>query len=198
MADLKSGARTSALPSRVPPMLMIKIARAATDSEVAQAAAYFSGVNPKKLITVIESAEVPKTYVAGYVYWPVSPEEKEAIGDQIIEMPKNLEQFESRDTHSEFVAYVPPGSIAKGRELAESGGAGKTIPCSTCHGKNLRGQNAVPGIAGRSPSYLMRQLYDMKQGLRNGTGSQLMKPVLLNLSESDLTSLVAYVASREP
>jgi cytochrome c553 len=198
MADFKSGARKSSLAELGPPKNMIATAKAATDEDVAQAAAYFSRLKPRKLITVIESAEVPKTYVAAFVYSPREGSGEEPIGDRIIEMPKDLEQFESRDTHSEFVAYVPPGSIAKGRDLAETGGAGKTTACTACHGKDLRGIGAIPGIAGHSPSYLMRQLYDMKHGSRAGPGSEPMKLVLKNLSEADLLSLVAYAASREP
>jgi cytochrome c553 len=199
MADFKSGARKSAVAELGPPKNMILVAKAATDEDVAQAAAYFSRLKPRKLITVIESAEVPKTYVAAFVYAPQEGSEKEPIGERIIEMPKDLEQFESRDSHAEFVAYVPPGSIAKGRDLAETGGGGKTTACATCHGKDLRGGiGATPGIAGRSPSYLMRQLFDMKHGARAGTGSEPMKLVLKNLDEADLLELAAYAASREP
>ena len=43
--------------------------------------------------------------------------EKEPIAGRILEMPEDLEQFESRDTHSEFIAYVPPGSLAAGKAL---------------------------------------------------------------------------------
>jgi cytochrome c553 len=198
MADFKSGARKSSLATLSPPKNMIATAKAVSDEDVAQAAAYFSGLKPRKLITVIESAKVPKTYVAAFVYSPREGWEKEPIGDRIIEMPKDLEQFESRDSHSEFIAYVPPGSVAKGRDLAETGGGGKTTACTTCHGRDLRGVGAIPSIAGRSPSYLMRQLYDMKYGARNGKGSAPMKLVLANLNESDLVSLAAYAASREP
>ena len=56
----------------------------------------------------------------------------------------------------------------------------------------------VPGIAGRSPSYLMRQLYDMQQGTRNGSWTQLMKPVVSRLSEEDMMDIAAYTASRTP
>ena len=198
MADFKNGARRSALATLGPPKNMIATAKAVSDKDVAQAAAYFSSLKPRKLITVVESAEVPKTYVAAFVYAPREGSEKEPIGDRIIEMPKDLEQFESRDSHSEFIAYVPRGSVAKGRELAETGGGGKTTACTTCHGKDLRGVGSIPGIAGRSPSYLMRQLYDMKHGARDGKGSAPMKLVLTNVSESDMVSLVAYVAAREP
>jgi cytochrome c553 len=44
----------------------------------------------------------------------------------------------------------------------------------------------------------MRQLYDVKYGARNGKGSAPMKLVLANVSESDMLSLAAYAASREP
>lgn len=201
MAEFKSGARKSSLPDHAPAKLMAALAKAANDEEVAQAAGYFSSVKPRKLITVIETKEVPKTYVAAWVYTPVSPTNgsaKEAIAGRIIEMPKDLEQFESRDTHSEFIAYVPAGSLAVGKRLATTGAHGKTVPCGQCHGAGLRGMQAVPGIAGRSPSYLMRQLYDMKHGARGGPASLPMKPVLARLSQEDLTALAAYAASLKP
>jgi cytochrome c553 len=56
----------------------------------------------------------------------------------------------------------------------------------------------VPGIAGRSPSYVMRQLYDVKFGARNGKAIAPMKLVLANVSESELVTLAAYAASLEP
>lgn len=198
MADFKSGARKSSLAELSPPKNMIVTAKAVSDEDIAQAAAYFSGLKPRKLITVIESADVPKTYVEGFIYWPREGSEKEPIGDRIIEMPKDLEQFESRDSHSEFIAYVPPGSIAKGRDLAETGGSGRITACTVCHGKGLRGVGEVPGIAGRSPSYVMRQLYDVNFGARNGKAIAPMKLVLANVSESELVTLAAYAASLEP
>ena len=47
MADFKSGARTTSVPQRNPPQLMIKTAKAITDAEIEQAAAYFSGLSPR-------------------------------------------------------------------------------------------------------------------------------------------------------
>lgn len=198
MVDFRSGTRKTSVPERPSFKYMSATARATTDDEIAQAAAYFSSIKPRKLITVVETGEVPRFYVAGTVYARLPGNEKEPISGRILEIPKDLEQFESRDTHSEFIAYVPPGSLAAGKVLAITGAAGKTTPCTQCHGADLRGLGPVPGIAGRSPSYLMRQLYDMKHGARAGTGSQLMKPALAHLSDADFTSLVAFAASLDP
>ena len=78
---------------------------------------------------------------------------------------------------------------------ASTGGNGKTLICAGCHGTGLLGSGAAPGIAGRTASYIARQLYDIQAGARNGPGTQLMKPVAANLDGKDILDLAAYVAS---
>jgi cytochrome c553 len=77
-------------------------------------------------------------------------------------------------------------------------GGGKTTGCAVCHGADLKGLGPVPGIAGRSPSYTVRQLYDMQQGMRKGVWTDLMKPVVEKLSNEDMLAIAAYTASRMP
>ena len=67
-----------------------------------------------------------------------------------------------------------------------------------CHGYDLRGLGPIPGIAGRSPSYIVRQLYDFQTGVRAGGWSPLMKPVVEKLSLDEMISLAAYAASLSP
>ena len=197
MADYKSGARTTSVPKRNVE-LMISLAKAASDAEVQAAAAYFAALKPKSIIRVVESDTAPKTFVTSWHLVPVKPGEAEPIGQRIIEVPENPEQFASRDSRSRFIAYVPAGSIEKGRELAASGGGGKTIQCGACHGPGLKGAGQMPGIAGRSPSYIVRQLYDFKHGARAGIGGALMKPAVEKLDIEDMVALAAYVASLAP
>jgi len=121
----------------------------------------------------------------------------EAIVQRIIEVADDLERFVSRDPRVSFVAYVPLGSIERGRRLA-SGETGKSASCASCHASDLKGGGAVPGIAGRSPTYFFRQLYDYKYGARAGAGSALMKPIVEKLSVEDMIALVAYAASLSP
>ena len=78
------------------------------------------------------------------------------------------------------------------------GGAGKTIQCASCHGADLKGLGPLPSIAGRSPSYMFRQLYDFQHGARTGEWSPLMAQVVAKLDEQDLLAIVAYLASRDP
>jgi cytochrome c553 len=123
----------------------------------------------------------------------------EPIGQRIIEAPEKTEETENlRNPHSGFVAYVPPGSIKKGETLVTTGGGGKTTACGQCHGASLDGLGPVPGIAGRSPSYIVRQLHDMQTGARKGEWTELMKPVVDKLTADDMLNIAAYTASRTP
>ena len=99
----------------------------------------------------------------------------DSIGQRIIEMPENQERAELRDDASGFLAYEPMGSVMTGEVLVKSGGSGKTTPCAICHGFELKGLGPVPALAGRSPSYIVGQPYDMRHGLRYGPCAELMK-----------------------
>jgi cytochrome c553 len=196
--NYKSGARKFAGPQRSPSILMTAIAKASNEEEVKAAAAYFSSLKPKTNIKVMETDTVPVTQIARVFYMLVKDGGTEPIGQRIVEVPVDAAQFEHRDTRSQFIAYVPKGSIAKGEALARTGGAGVTTPCITCHGPDLRGVALVPGIAGRSPSYLVRQLYDFQQHARAGDAGTLMAPVVEKLSHDDMILLAAYVSSLAP
>jgi cytochrome c553 len=146
MADFKTGARKSSVPKRGPVTLMIALSKEMTETEVEAAAAFFSALKPRSNIRVVETDTVPKTFVAGWFFGASKTGEKEAIGQRIIEVPEDLEQFENRDPRSRFIAYVPIGSVAKGAALVRTGGEGKTLQCAICHGPDLKGLGHVPPI----------------------------------------------------
>jgi cytochrome c553 len=126
----------------------------------------------------------------------------EALGQRIIETPVSREDTDIlRNPNSGFVAYVPPGSIKKGEALVQNGdtgSGGKVTACTACHGLDLRGLGPIPRLAGRSPFYLVRQLYDMQDGNRSGTWTPLMAAIVANLGPDDLLTAAAYLASLEP
>lgn len=198
MADFKSGLRKSSERRHLPAAMMIARETKANDKETQDAAEYFSGLKPKPWIRIVETRMVPKTHVAGWMLVVSETSEMELIGQRIIETPENLEQTEMRDDASGFIAYVPVGSIKKGKALVTTGSAGKTIPCATCHGADFKGKENVPSIAGRSPSYIVRQLYDIRSGARAGAATQLMKPAVAQLTLEDMVSIAAYTSSLHP
>jgi cytochrome c553 len=198
MADFKSGARKFSGPPRSPETLMIAIATAATDTEVEAAANYFSSLKPTRNIKVVETDTVPKSQIARVFYTTLPDAGTEPLGPRILEIPLDMAQFEHRDSRAQFTTYVPAGSIAKGEALVKTGLSGKTIACGSCHGPDLKGLGAIPSIAGRSPSYVVRQLYDFQQGNRAGDAGAAMKPVVAKLSSDDMISVGAYLASLQP
>lgn len=198
MADFKNGMRKSSEPKHLPVAAMISYETKANKKEIQAAAKYFSHLQLKPWIRVVETEMVPKTHVAGWMLVVTEGGGTEPIGERIIETPENLEQEEMRDDASGFIAYVPVGSVKKGETLVKTGGAGKTMICGTCHGTDLKGLGNVPSIAGRSPSYVVRQLFDVQSGARAGTLTQLMKPAAAKLSVEDMMMIAAYLGSLQP
>jgi cytochrome c553 len=117
----------------------------------------------------------------------------EPLGQRIIEVPDDAKQWEIGSAHTEFTAYVPKGSIARGAALVASGEG--AAPCRSCHGSDLQGAGNIPPLAGRSPSYLARQLYDIQHGVRNGAAVAPMLPETAHMTAADRIAIVAYLAS---
>jgi cytochrome c553 len=208
MRDFRAGLRRSADPRKPNTNTMIELARAMTDEEMEQAADYFAAVPWKPRVRVVESAMVPRTRIVGNLFIATEEAKTEPIAGRIIEVPEDEERSETvRDPRAGFIAYVPPGSLAKGKHLVTLGGAqivnneivqGKTTPCTACHAPDLMGVGDVPPIAGRSPSYLARQLFDIQSGTRRGSGVDLMKTIVARLTPDDIIAITAYVASKYP
>jgi len=199
LTDFKMGARKSADPGKVNTARMAGYAKGLTDEEMSVVAQYFSAMKATPWIKVVEADTVPKMRNAGGFFVPAEGDETEAIGNRLLEVPVDSEKTALlRDPRSPFIAYVPVGSVKKGEMLATTGGAGKTVACAACHGEALKGNGYFPPLAGRSPSYLARQLYDFQHFTRNGPGSQLMQPIVEKLTQDDILDITAYLASLPP
>src|SRR2546423_12687802 len=188
MAEFRNGGRKG-----IRANAMIDIAKAMSDADVRAASEYFAGLKPGVWTKVVETATVPKTYVgAGAMRFAVLEGGTEPLGSRIIVLPQDAARAQSRDPHSASIDYVPVGSIAKGKALVSGGGSGQTVPCAICHGATLKGLGEVPGIAGRPPIYVVRQLNDMQNGNRTGSLAELMKAVVAKLT---IEAMVAIAAS---
>lgn len=75
--------------------------------------------------------------------------------------------------------------------------------CLACHGADAGGSLAqnTPRLAGQHDWYLVRQLQNMKKGLRGydpqSTYTTLMRGIALTLSDQDIEDVVAYIGTLE-
>ena len=204
MQAFRNGERRSADVRKPNTPMMVSYARGMTDGEIRAAAEYYGTMKWTPWIRVVETDRVPQTTLSAGMFLQTGDGADEALGDRIIEVPEDADAVEiQRNPRIGFIAYVPIGSVKRGEALVTTGGGGKTVACLACHGPDYRGMTlpdvgAMPGLAGRSPSYLFRQLFDLKAGSRHGGRSELMKPVVANLSSDDMLAIAAFLASQTP
>ncbi len=94
MADFRSGDRKSADARKANTNIMITIAKAMTDEELAAAADYFGSMKWTPWIKVVEADTVPKTRVQGGMFLKLEGNATEPIANRIIEMPDDAERTE--------------------------------------------------------------------------------------------------------
>jgi len=194
LRDMKSGARAVVDSHYGPGNNMLLTAKATSDTDLDDAAKYFSSLKYTGRVKVVETTDVPKTQPNAFVYEFEKDGPREALGARIIEGPDDFEAFERRDYRVTFTAYVPVGAIARGAALAKGDGMARPS-CEGCHGVGLQGGLVGPPIAGRYPTGIFRQLYAFQTGSRNGFGAGFMKPMVAGLSQNDMIDLAAYVGS---
>jgi cytochrome c553 len=92
----------------------------------------------------------------------------------------------------------PPGSVARGREIAVNGIPDRRIPsCIDCHGPGRSMRNpAYPNLSGQYADYIVLQLELFKSGRRGGSPySHLMRPVAARLTLEQMRDVASYYAS---
>lgn len=178
----RSGARTAARDGWFPSIAMRTTIQHASREEIAAAARWFSQQPFTSRVKVVESATVPATAPLGFIL-AAQPGPREPIAGRIIEVPDDPEAFEKRDPRASFTAWVPPGSIARGRAVAAE------IGCIECHAEQMNGWGP-----GRSPSYILRQLLAFKTRARHDAGAEPMQAVVDQLDMDQMVAVAAWLA----
>jgi cytochrome c553 len=202
LLDMRSGKRKPTGPEVYKPSwAMQALAKALTDTEIDESAKFFAQQKLKRRHFVVESLRIPRAERAAWIYEEVGGTED--LEGRLLEVTNELQRHERRDDRLQYTVYVPPGSQARGKRLAttaegEEKGVKRTQICSTCHLGNLKGTDKIPPIAGRSPTYLLRQMLAFRNGTRVNEASPQMAPVVENLTLPEMIDLVAYVGSLYP
>ena len=101
------------------------------------------------------------------------------------------------------VQGASPANVAaaqRGHVLATAGDPSRGIPaCIACHGANLTGMEpGIPGLAGLRPAYVVGQLTRWKVGERRAAEPDCMKRIASRLSDTDITSVAAWLSQQTP
>ena len=178
--------------------LMIGDAGKVSASQLIDAASYFASLPAELWVRVVEAERVPKTLIDRDGWRDFDPSGGlEPIGTRIVEVAEDERRMNVSDSTSGIVAYVPPGSIQRGEARVRMTN-GRTPACTSCHGPELRGVGDVPRLAGQMPTYLARQLWDIKSGSRGGPALAPMRIVVAELKPADIVDIAAYLASCRP
>lgn len=130
---------------------------------------------------------------------------KDVFGMQMRPMALTLADDAAIDN---VVAYILTLEAPAAASTVSGGDAakGKTIYalCSTCHGPNGEGMQAMngPALAGQDDWYLVTQLKNFKSGVRGAnpkdTFGMQMRPMALTLADDQaILDVVAYIESLE-
>lgn len=196
LVEFRAGRRQCAVAKTACAVAMPGVARAVTAADAKAAATYFSNLRYRPRIHVVEAAMVPRTRYGSLYPIRLTGGGEEPLGLRILQMPDNVALEEDDDWRVPVTAYVPPASLARGKTLVESGAG--AAPCASCHGARLRGVGMVPPLAGRPPTYIVRQLYDIQYGYRRGAAVAPMQPEVAHLTARDRIAIAAYLASLSP
>lgn len=196
--DFRSRKRKEAIPRWGFQTTMENIADSVSDHDLEIAAKYFASIRPKPRVKVLERNEIQRSYQANGLSALHPDGGVEPLGNRIVEITEDIERHDMRDPRTGFIAYVPIGSIERGRKIAHATGRDASRACVTCHGDNLLGKGPAPLIAGRSPAYIVRQLMAFKTKTRDASSSGPMQGVTAGMSVDEMIAVAAYVGSRLP
>lgn len=198
IADFRSGARSTGVKERAHVFRMISGLKELSADEIESAVAYYAALRLPKRIEVVESDTVPSNTIPNWYFTRKNDGTTEPLAGRIVEMPDDEENFVNRDSRVTFTAWVPPGSVALGRRIASGDFADRIPACVACHGEGLKGVADIPPLAGRSPSMIVRELWEFKHGLRNGSMADPMKANAAEMKLSEMIAVAAYAASLDP
>lgn len=95
-------------------------------------------------------------------------------------------------------ATFDESKIAAGRELYKGGNMQTGIPaCQACHGPNGSGTAGIgyPQLGGQYVEYTLAQLKAFKDGSRTNDDKELMRSIVVKMSDEDMIAVANYIAS---
>lgn len=119
--------------------------------------------------------------------WPIT----QGLSDQQIK--QTADWFAAQAAPKPF---APDASADEGRGIYVNGILAADVPaCASCHGAKADGNGIFPRLAGQTIQYLRAQLLYFRSGVRNDKSADIMKPIALHLTDSQMEAVSHYLSS---
>ena len=119
--------------------------------------------------------------------WPIT----QSLSDQQIK--QTAAWFASQSLPKPFPADA---SADEGRAIYTNGILAADVPaCASCHGAKADGNGIFPRLAGQTAQYLRAQLLYFRSGVRNDKSADIMKPVAVHMTDSQMDAVAKYLSS---
>lgn len=95
--------------------------------------------------------------------------------------------------------YLAPVACIAANESQTPDGAllYKQFQCHICHGEGgtRPAEEGYPIVAGQKKSYLIRQLIDIRDGVRDNGRSRLMRPLTALMTDAEAAAIAEYLST---
>jgi cytochrome c553 len=89
-----------------------------------------------------------------------------------------------------------PQLAARGQQIYDDGIISSALPaCSGCHGEKGEGTNKFPRLAGQHTAYLIKQLNNFRNSIRNNDSRKVMHAITLRMTDQDIAAAAEYITS---
>lgn len=85
---------------------------------------------------------------------------------------------------------------AQGQQIYDDGIISSAVPaCSGCHGEKGEGTDKFPRLAGQHTTYLITQMNNFKNAVRNNDARKVMRAITLRMTDQDMKAVAEYITS---
>ena len=85
---------------------------------------------------------------------------------------------------------------AQGQQIYDDGIISSAVPaCAGCHGEKGEGTDKFPRLAGQHTVYLITQMNNFKNLVRNNDSRKVMRAITLRMTEQDMKAAAEYITS---
>ncbi len=85
---------------------------------------------------------------------------------------------------------------AQGQQIYDDGIISSAVPaCSGCHGEKGEGTDKFPRLAGQHTTYLITQMNNFKNAVRNNDARKVMRAVTSRMTEQEMKAVAEYITS---